>query len=146
MQLPEGLEDSPFNVNLVGLPSCNLQITNEKRHTLTQHNDGIHLKIQSFYKNVPQPILWTFRYSWSTREQVSTSFCHVHYCWHMTHLFHRYRRLLLECICLYFIVIYLLITKTVFKNMYCEEWRFFSNLCSLSVVNGQSSKLWIVTF
>ena len=115
-------------------------------HWHNRDNDGIDFKIQSFYKNVPQPILWTFRYSWSTREQVSTSFCHVHYCWYMTHLFHRYRRLLLECICLYFIVIYLLITKTVFKNMYTCILRLSSNLCRLSVLNGQSSKLWIVTF
>ena len=68
----------------------------------------------------------------NTWEQVSTSFCHVHYCWHMTHLFHRYRRLLLECFCLYSIVIYLLITQTVFRNTYCEAFLQIYVVCMSS--------------
>ena len=69
----------------------------------------------------------------NTWEQVSTSFCHVHYCWHMTHLFHRYRRLLLECSCLYSIVIYLLITKTVFRNtVKCEAFLQIYVVCMSS--------------
>ena len=69
----------------------------------------------------------------NTWEQVSTSFCHVHYCWHMTHLFHGYRRSLLECFCLYSIVIYLLITKTVFRiTVKCEAFLQIYVVCMSS--------------
>ena len=119
-----------------------LQITIGKRPALTQqmvyiskfNNSNKCFPIK--FENVPIGL--------NTWEQVSTSFCHVHYCWHMTHLFHRYRRSFLECFCLYSIVIYLLITKTVFRNI--VEYEAFLPIYAVyqcwMVVWSLYSKLW----